>query len=64
MGKIVVVGLGELRQLFGGCDGRLCNVFKIPNVRRSLWNGTMATATALSLQFIMYLRFFMYLIIY
>ena len=43
MGNLVVVGLGELRPLFGGCEqfiGHLCNVFEIPNFRRSLWNGT------------------------
>ena len=45
MGNLVVVGLRELRPLVGACEqfvGRLCNVFEIPNVRRSLWNGTQA----------------------
>ena len=39
MGNLVVIGLGELRPLFGACKqfvGCLCNVFNIPNVRRSL----------------------------
>ena len=43
MGNQEVVGLGELQPLFGACEqfiGHLCNVFKIPNVHRSLWNGT------------------------
>ena len=43
MGNLVVVGLGQLRPLFSAYEqfvGRLCNVFKIPNGRRSLWNGT------------------------
>ena len=46
MGNIVVVGLGELLPLFGACEqfvGPLWNVFKIPNVFRSLWNGTQIT---------------------
>ena len=40
MGNLVAVGLGELQLLFGACEqyvGCICNVFKIPNVRR--WKG-------------------------
>ena len=43
MGKLVVVGFQDLRTLFGTYEqfvGRLCNVLKICNVRRTLWNGT------------------------
>ena len=44
MGNVVVVGLQELRTVFSTYEqfvGHLCNVFKISNVRRSLWNGIM-----------------------
>ena len=40
----MVVGLQELRTDFGTYEqfvGRLCNVIKSSNVRRSLWNGTL-----------------------
>ena len=43
MGDLVVVGLQELQTVFSTYEqfvGPLCNVFKIYNVRRSLWNGT------------------------
>ena len=39
----MIVGLQELRTVFSTYEqfvGPLCNVFKIYNVRRSLWNGT------------------------
>ena len=48
MGKLVVVGLQDLRTLFGTYEqfvGRLCNVLKICNVRRTLWNGTLMSKT-------------------
>ena len=51
MGNLVVVELRELRPLFSACEqfvGQLCNVFKIPNVRRSLWNGTHDLKTSLT----------------
>ena len=40
----MVVGLQELRTVFGTYEqfvGDLCNVFKIYDVRRILWNGTL-----------------------
>ena len=43
MGDLVVIGLCHLRTLFGTYEqfvGHLWNVFKISNVRRSLWNDT------------------------
>ena len=43
MGNLIVVGLHELRTLFGTYEqfvGDLCNVINIYDVRRSLWNGT------------------------
>ena len=46
MGNLVVVGLAELRPLFGACEqfvGRLCNAFKISYVRRS---GTLINITS------------------
>ena len=39
----MAVGLQELRTVFSTYEqvvGTICNVFKISNVRRSLWNGT------------------------
>ena len=44
MGNVGVVGLQELRTVFSSYEqfvGHLCNVFKISNVRGSLWNGTL-----------------------
>ena len=51
MGNLVVVGLQDLRILFGTYEqfvGHLCNVSKICNVRRSLWNGTLVSLRSLS----------------
>ena len=44
MGKLVVVGLQELRKPFGTYEqfvSTLWNIFKISDVRNSLWNGTL-----------------------
>ena len=44
MGNIVIVGLGDLRTLFGACEqfvGGLWNIFSGSNDRRLLWNGTL-----------------------